>query len=313
MRTPVRAPMTVALVTGAASGIGAAVAERLVELGVCVLRTDRSAEAFTGQHRGIGLDVRVAEQWDDALRTALHLGGGGPVDLLVVNSAGLSLASPILSQEAESVRNLVEVNLFGAIHAVTCSARMVLGEDAVEQLAVVNVCSFAGVTAVPGLAVYSAVKHAVRGYSLSADQELGGARRFVARRPGRQRVSVTVAGIDGVATAMLRAQLDQPEAATAFSAPRLLQPREVALVLCHRVLRRGRLRANPPPELLIPRRRGLVMKIGSLWPRLGAVGGRRLHRIGLRHQEQLRSNWSASDNLAAGAAVAIDLDLRRTP
>jgi rhamnulose-1-phosphate aldolase/alcohol dehydrogenase len=92
----------IALVTGAGSGIGKAIAERLAAEGACVVVTDRDAEAAEAVAQGIGnsdvavavpLDVTDEQQVQDALAAACLAFGG--VDL-VVNNAGLSLSRSLL-------------------------------------------------------------------------------------------------------------------------------------------------------------------------------------------------------------------------
>jgi rhamnulose-1-phosphate aldolase/alcohol dehydrogenase len=94
--TPKRHAGRIALVTGGASGIGKAIAERLVADGACVVVADLDVVSVTGNPdriAGVRTDVTDGDSVRDAVDTALLLFGG--IDL-VVNNAGLSISKPLL-------------------------------------------------------------------------------------------------------------------------------------------------------------------------------------------------------------------------
>ena len=146
-----------ALVTGGASGLGAASAQRLREDGLTVVTLDRAA----------GADVVVDLTDEVALQAALA--GVGPVDVLV-NSAGINGPStPLVQTTADEWRQVFEVNVLG-----TVATMRLLIPGMVERGwgRVVNFASMAGKDGNPGLAPYSASKAAVIALTKSAGKEL---------------------------------------------------------------------------------------------------------------------------------------------
>jgi NAD(P)-dependent dehydrogenase (short-subunit alcohol dehydrogenase family) len=139
----------VALVSGAASGIGAAVADRLAADGAAVVRSD--VEEMPG---GIVCDVRDADSCAGAVDTTLR--EHGRLDVLV-NVAGIGRASLIGDMTPEQWRQVIEVNLTGTF---------LLSQSAVPALletkgTIVNMGSVAGLRATPYNAAYCASKGGV--------------------------------------------------------------------------------------------------------------------------------------------------------
>ena len=146
-----------ALVTGGASGLGAATAVRLRAEGLTVTTLDVSGPA----------DV-VADVTDEA---ALRLAAGqiGPVDVLI-NSAGIVGANkPLLETTAEEWRRVFEVNVLGTVNTMRI---FVPGMRERGWGRVVNFASMAGKDGNPNLSVYSASKGAVIALTKSAGKEL---------------------------------------------------------------------------------------------------------------------------------------------
>ena len=146
-----------ALVTGGASGLGAATAVRLRAEGLTVTTLDVSGSA----------DV-VADVTDEA---ALRLAAGqiGPVDVLI-NSAGIVGANkPLLETTAEEWRRVFEVNVLGTVNTMRI---FVPGMRERGWGRVVNFASMAGKDGNPNLSVYSASKGAVIALTKSAGKEL---------------------------------------------------------------------------------------------------------------------------------------------
>lgn len=163
----------VALVTGGARGIGAAVARELVGAGAVVVVTDvldQEGEQFAADlgERGFyqHLDVTVAEQWEAVVAAAEQR--AGPVSILV-NNAGIVEFGGIAEQAPESFRRVLDVNLIGAwlgMHTVLPSMRRV-GEGCV-----VNISSTAGLMGYANLGAYVASKWGLRGLTKAAALEL---------------------------------------------------------------------------------------------------------------------------------------------
>ena len=146
-----------ALVTGGASGLGAASAAKLRADGLTVTTLDLRGEA----------DV-IADVTDEAAlrRVAAEI---GPVDVLV-NSAGIVGASkPLLETTTEEWRRVFDVNVLGTVHTMRI---FVPGMRERGWGRVVNVASMAGKDGNPNLSVYSASKAAVIGLTKSAGKEL---------------------------------------------------------------------------------------------------------------------------------------------
>jgi 3-oxoacyl-[acyl-carrier protein] reductase len=115
---------------------------------------------------------------------------------------------------------------------------------------IINIASLAALAPVPGIALYSASKYAVRGFSLAAAQEL---------RP--HGVAVTVICPDAVDTPMLDRQIDQDAAAMSFSGARFLTVDDVSAAVLGRAL------PKRPLEIHLPRSRALLARIADLFPR----------------------------------------------
>jgi NAD(P)-dependent dehydrogenase (short-subunit alcohol dehydrogenase family) len=145
-----------ALVTGGASGLGAASAERLRADGVRVLTLDlRDA------------DVRVDVTDDDALQRAADQ--IGPVDVLI-NCAGIIGANtPLLETDPADWRRVFEVNVLGTVNTMR---HFVPGMRDRGWGRVVNFASMAGKDGNPNLSIYSATKAAVIALTKSAGKEL---------------------------------------------------------------------------------------------------------------------------------------------
>jgi len=145
-----------ALVTGGASGIGAATAERLRAGGLEVVTLDLA-----------GADVSADVTDEEALRRVA--GEVGPVDVLV-NSAGvIGPNRPLVQTTADEWRHVLDVNVVGTVNTLRA---FVPGMAERGWGRVVNLASMAGKDGNPGLAAYSAAKAAVIALTKSAGKEL---------------------------------------------------------------------------------------------------------------------------------------------
>ncbi len=165
----------VALITGAANGIGAAIARRFAAEGAQVLITDvrlASAQALAaelvGRADAHALDVSSESGWEEALDWALA--GHGRVDVLV-NNAGLFLAAPLAETSLADFRRLQEVNQVGVFLGMRTLAPAMA---ATGGGSIVNVSSIAGLIGPPLLSAYVAGKWAVRGMTRTAAKEFAG-------------------------------------------------------------------------------------------------------------------------------------------
>jgi len=172
----VRLSDRIALVTGAAVGIGAAIAETYARFGADLALCDRNADALeeTAErvrkegrrvHAAV-LDVRDADAVD---RFVSELGAAwGHIDVLV-NNAGGTFHAPFLEVSARGQDALVHENFTSVTHFVRAVApRMPAGSGSI-----VNLTSIEAHRAGPGYAVYSAMKAAVENLTKSLALELG--------------------------------------------------------------------------------------------------------------------------------------------
>jgi 3-oxoacyl-[acyl-carrier protein] reductase len=155
----------VAFVTGASSGIGAAVSRKLAEQGVKVGMASRRGD---GLGVGLGLECNVrdrAEVEDAVSRTVEEF---GRLDICVAN-AGTGSYHPFLETPVEHIEEMVELNLLGTIWTIRACLPHLFerGEGDVVTLA-----SEAGRRGLPGEAVYCASKFGQVGLTRSLDHEL---------------------------------------------------------------------------------------------------------------------------------------------
>jgi len=173
---------TVALVTGASSGIGEATARALASAGASVAIAARRAdrlEQLAGQIRDAGgtalaieADVSAPEQASSAVeRTVSDL---GRLDTLI-NNAGVMLLGPIEDAPLEEWQRMLDVNVAGLLYCAHAALPHLLeaAQDGARQVAdIVNVSSVAGRVARVGSGVYNLTKHGVGAFSESLRQEV---------------------------------------------------------------------------------------------------------------------------------------------
>lgn len=167
------------LVTGASSGIGAALARRLApeatEL-VLVARRRERLDALAGQlrdrHPGLAVTVRPADLADLAAATAAvdETLAEGALDVFV-NNAGLGDESPFVAEDPAKIAQMIAVNVVATTELLR---RVGAAMTARGQGAILVVGSGAGRVPMAGGAVYSATKHYVRGLCESWRLELAG-------------------------------------------------------------------------------------------------------------------------------------------
>lgn len=168
----------VAVVTGAARGLGRGLAGELVRRGASVVLADLQEEAVQEAARelaGEGAEVESAVV-DVADPDAMHalarrvLDRFGRLDL-VVNNAGVvpSGAKPMWEADLQEWRRTVDVNLFGVLHGVRAFVPHLVAADRGH---VINIASLAGLAGTPLTASYGATKHAVVALSEMLEAEL---------------------------------------------------------------------------------------------------------------------------------------------
>jgi NAD(P)-dependent dehydrogenase (short-subunit alcohol dehydrogenase family) len=159
---------SVALVTGASSGIGEATAKRLAMAGYKVYGTSRrGAQAGRRSFEMLPLDVTSDESVEAVVKEVLRL--DGRIDLLV-NNAGFSVA-PAGAEESsmEQARSIFDTNFFGIVRMTRAVVPHMRHQGAGR---IINIGSILGFLPRPYNALYAATKHAIEGYSESLDHEL---------------------------------------------------------------------------------------------------------------------------------------------
>ena len=265
----------VCFVTGAASGIGRHLAGCFVAQGWNVFATDVQSDVVANEAREQNwpsertatatLDVRDPAAWEHSLDAALVR--FGRLDVLL-NVAGVIRPGKAHEMDATAVDFHLDINAKGTIYGTQAAARRMVAQGSGH---IVNIASMAALAPVPGLALYTASKFAVRGFSLA-----------IARELAPHRVYVTVICPDAVRTPMLDLQVDYPEAALTFTAPRFLKVGDLERAVFERVLPRR------PLEVTLPRSRGWLAKCSSLAPDWIAPVIPWLTRRGLDVQRRLR-------------------------
>ncbi len=245
--------MRTAVVTGAAGGLGRAIATELAERGYAVRVTDvdsgaaeRAAAEIGGEASASALDVTDAA----ACRSlATALAEAGSLDLWV-NNAGVLFTGLAWEQDEAARASMLAINATGTMNGTVAALEQMVPAGRGH---VINVVSLAGIVAAPGEVAYSASKHAAMAFTLGT--------LFDLRRAGHKGIDVSAVCPDGIWTPMLEGKLDDPDAAGSFSG-HLLTPRQVAREV-------GRLTERPRPILVIPRWRGPLLRVFDLFPRLG--------------------------------------------
>jgi NAD(P)-dependent dehydrogenase (short-subunit alcohol dehydrogenase family) len=204
-------PDRAALVTGASSGIGLAIAHALGEEGhrltVAARRPEKLAEAVE-ELRGAGHDVHAVAanllSEDDVRRVvAEHRERYGRLDVLV-NSAGVGVGAPLAEIETKRVDMQLDLNLRAIVLFYRECADLLRAAGAEHRNAlVVNLSSISGKTGQPWLSVYSATKAAVIGWSQAMNKELNS--------EGIKSVALCPGFVDTPMTAFIREQVSQDD------------------------------------------------------------------------------------------------------
>ena len=197
----------VAVVTGAASGIGRALAERCAEEGMKVVLADVEAPALGHIAKelsaagttllAVPTDVSKASDVEALARKTLD--AFGAVHLLF-NNAGVTKFGPVWEATLADWEWVMGVNLWGVIHGIRTFVPLMLAQDTDGH--VVNTASMAGLTAAANCGVYSVSKHGVLNLSESLYYDLK-------ERNARIKASVLCPGV--VNTRIVDAARNRPE------------------------------------------------------------------------------------------------------
>ncbi len=158
------------VVTGASSGIGRKIAERLAGEGYFVYAGARKAEDIAALSKipnvqGIRLDVTVAADIAAAVETVRR--GGRPLHG-VVNNAGIAIVAPLIEVEERELQQLIDVNVFGPYRITKAFAPMLIEAKG----RVVTISSISGILSGPMFGPYSMSKHAVEAFGDALGAEM---------------------------------------------------------------------------------------------------------------------------------------------
>jgi NAD(P)-dependent dehydrogenase (short-subunit alcohol dehydrogenase family) len=243
--------MPTAVVTGAGSGLGHAIAIDLAQRGFLVKVTDidAAAAARTAAEIGAGATAAALDVRDGAACRALAemTRRSGSLDVWV-NNAGVLFAGRTWEQDEQVHRTMLEVNALGTMNGTVAALDAMVAADRGH---VINVISLAGLVAPPGEVSYAASKHAALAFTLGT--------LFDLRRAGIAGIELSALCPDGIWTPMLEGSLDDPDVAPSFSG-QLLTAEQVAREV-------GKLIERPRPLTIVPRWRGPLLRLYSAFPR----------------------------------------------
>ncbi len=241
------------LVTGAAKGIGRAIAQLCVEAGHAVVAVDVDENGLAElvgslpEIETAHLDVRDLSAWEQVASRVESQ--DGPVDVLV-NNAGVCLPGRCDQVSPEDDRLTVEVNLLGVIHGVRTFLPRFLARGRGH---VINVASMAAFAPAPDLATYCATKHAVRAYTHSC-----------ALDHRHAPIDWTLACPSAVETPMLQGMRKKRAGAVVFT-EKPMPPERFARAVVEAI-------RAPKREVLVPSGRGKVIRLLGLFPGLLSRG-----------------------------------------
>jgi NADP-dependent 3-hydroxy acid dehydrogenase YdfG len=222
---------TVALVTGASSGIGEATARALAEQGATVAAVARRRDrldglvnvinANGGTALAIDADITDRDQAEQAVATVLER--FGRLDILI-NNAGLMLLGTVADQDVDDWERMIDVNQKGLLYLTKAALPHLLNaaDDGPRYVAdIVNISSIAGRQAWPNFAAYNMTKFGVNGFTEALRQEVT-----------QRHVRVGVLEPGAVATELKTHNSEsiqrQLAASEADNIPELLKPEDIA-------------------------------------------------------------------------------------
>ena len=163
-----------AIVTGAATGIGEAIARRLARAGATIAVADLNAEgaravaaSIGGESFGVGMDISRSDSVGPAIDEVLKR--RGRIDVLVNNAGLAGKAAPLWEQTDEDWQRIIAVNMTGVFN---CSRAVIAHMRGRKYGRIVSIASIAGKEGNPNMTGYSATKAAVIGFTKSLAKEV---------------------------------------------------------------------------------------------------------------------------------------------
>ncbi|HPF92315.1 MAG TPA: SDR family oxidoreductase [Tenuifilaceae bacterium] len=223
----------IAVVTGASSGIGRAIAIELARSGVKVVLASRDEQRLNNAHnkiREIGgesavvkTDVADELQCKELIRQTISQFGG--LDILI-NNAGISMRANFLDVDLKVLKRLVDTNFWGSVYCTKYALPYIVEHKG----SIVAISSVSGVTPLPGRTGYVASKHALDGFMGTIRVEnLHTGIHVMVVHPG-----FTTSNIRNVALN----KLGLPQAETPLDESKLMPAEEVARRVVHGIVKR---------------------------------------------------------------------------
>jgi NADP-dependent 3-hydroxy acid dehydrogenase YdfG len=189
----------VAVITGAGSGIGRALAVNLAKKGAKLALSDIDTEGLAetvGQAEALGADVKsdrlnVAEREAVLAYAEAVIAHFGEVHQ-IYNNAGIAYNGDVENSEFKDIERIIDVDFWGVVNGTKAFLPHVIASGDGH---IINISSLFGLIAVPGQSAYNAAKFAVRGFTEALHQEM-----LVAKHP----VKVTCVHPGGIKTAVAR-------------------------------------------------------------------------------------------------------------
>ncbi|MEW6211597.1 MAG: SDR family oxidoreductase [Acidobacteriota bacterium] len=168
----------IAIVTGAASGIGRAIAEEMGRRSAIITLADINEEGAQsvaqginskgGRARAVRLDVSSAESVERVVRGTVS--DHGRLDY-IFNNAGIGVGGEAYEIDLDHWRRITDINLLGVVYGTEAAYRVMIEQASGH---IINTASLAGLIPSPGMTPYSMTKHAVVGLSMALRHEAAG-------------------------------------------------------------------------------------------------------------------------------------------
>ena len=255
----------VAVVTGAGSGIGRALAQLLARKGCVLALADINEASLKETAADLSADV-LLHRLDVADRAAVYAFAGAVQQRfgtahVVINNAGVALSQTVNDLKWEDFEWLMGINFWGVAYGTKAFLPMLLAQN---EGAIVNLSSVFGIVGVPTQSAYNAAKFAVRGFTEALRHEL--------KDTGVRAISVHPGGIKTNIAAVARfykdpiGGTDRAEAAARFARLARTTPEQAAQTIVRgiekgspRVLIGADARLIDRIQRLMPERYGMVM------------------------------------------------------